>query len=111
MPRARMPRSASTAVVRSPRLPCWFGAPRTDPFAILRNPMARTQAQALTHPLDPLDPDEIAAVTAIIRSHDVAGDRLCEGCRFVTLTLAERDKQAVVDWAGGGPVPTREAEV
>jgi primary-amine oxidase len=73
--------------------------------------MGRTQARTLTHPLDPLESDEIAAVTAIVRGHDAGGGRLGEGARFVTIALAEPDKQAVLDWAGGGAPPPREAEV
>jgi primary-amine oxidase len=73
--------------------------------------MGRTQERATTHPLDPLDAAEIAAVAAIVRAYDGDGGALADGHRFVTIALAEPEKAAVLGWADGGAAPAREAEV
>jgi primary-amine oxidase len=73
--------------------------------------MGRTQERATTHPLDPLDAVEIAAVAAIVRAYDGDGGALADGHRFVTIALAEPEKAAVLGWAEGGAAPAREAEV
>jgi primary-amine oxidase len=73
--------------------------------------MGRTQERATTHPLDPLDAVEIAAVAAIVRAYDGDGGSLADGHRFVTIALAEPEKAAVLGWADGGAAPAREAEV
>jgi primary-amine oxidase len=73
--------------------------------------MGRTQERATTHPLDPLDAVEIAAVAAIVRAYDGDGGALADGHRFVTIALAEPEKAAVLGWADGGAAPAREAEV
>jgi primary-amine oxidase len=73
--------------------------------------MGRTQERAVTHPLDPLDADEIAAVSSVVRAYDGDGGALAEGHRFVTIALAEPHKAEVIAWAEGGAAPAREAEV
>ncbi len=63
-----------------------------------------------THPLDPMQADEIAAAAAAVRASEgyrAQSDR----CRFITIDLAEPPKDAVLAWETGGDRPPREAEV
>src|SRR5947209_4586385 len=109
--------TTSAASPISPRRPFTASPPRRlaahalGRGAILRDHMGRTQERATTHPLDPLDADEIAAVASLVRAYDGDGGALAEGHRFVTIALAEPDKAAVLSWAEGEAAPAREAEV
>lgn len=59
-----------------------------------------------THPLDPLDANEIRRVAVAVRRHAGAiADRL----RFVYVSLREPPKAAVLALGDGGPAPDREA--
>ena len=62
------------------------------------------------HPLDPLTATEVAAVTSVLRRHDGFA-ALSERTRFVTISLLEPPKDAILAWAAGGAAPRREAEV
>jgi primary-amine oxidase len=68
------------------------------------------QSGPRVHPLDPLTAREIATVTSAVRGHDGFGS-LSERTRFVTITLLEPPKDAILAWATGGAAPSREAEV
>jgi len=68
--------------------------------------MGGLQERALTHPLDPLDADEIEAAAGACRRRDLGEDS-----RFVTIALLEPDKRALLEWEQGGAEPAREAEV
>jgi primary-amine oxidase len=73
--------------------------------------MRETQARATaTHPLDPLSPGEVAAATRIVRAQP-RFEALGGDVRFITITLAEPDKQPLHAWVDGGPAPDRRAEV
>jgi primary-amine oxidase len=65
-----------------------------------------TGARTITHPLDPLSADEIAAVVAAIRSVKDPDNRM----RFVSVTLQEPAKEVVGDFRHGAPI-ARAAEV
>jgi primary-amine oxidase len=68
------------------------------------------QSGPRVHPLDPLTATEVATVTSAVRRH--AGfAALSERTRFVTITLLEPPKDAMLAWAAGGAAPRREAEV
>ena len=62
------------------------------------------------HPLDPLTAEEVTIVTSSVRGHDEFAS-LSERTRFVTITLLEPPKDAMLAWAAGGAAPGREAEV
>jgi primary-amine oxidase len=68
------------------------------------------QSGPRVHPLDPLTAKEVATVTSTVRGHDGFAS-LSERTRFVTITLLEPPKDAILAWADGGVVPSREAEV
>ena len=54
----------------------------------------------LRHPLEPLSVDEIAAVVDILRSERQLGERV----RFVSISLHEPPKAAVLEFPSAGPV-------
>lgn len=60
------------------------------------------------HPLDPLMPSEFLAVQALLRNASLLG-----GERQVlhSVELEDPDKQEVLRWTSGQPIPTRRAEV
>jgi primary-amine oxidase len=60
-----------------------------------------------SHPLDPLTVAEIGRASELIRG--TAGTNFGPRTRFVTIELAAPAKDAVLTWAGGGPLPPREA--
>ncbi len=68
------------------------------------------QSGLRVHPLDPLTANEIATVTSAVRGHDAFAS-LSQRTRFVTITLLEPPKDAILAWATGGAAPGREAEV
>src|SRR4051794_25873928 len=72
--------------------------------------MDGTQHALAGHPLDPLTAAEVAATAAVVRADGAFGARAA-GCRFITITLREPVKDAILAWEGGGPLPAREAEV
>jgi primary-amine oxidase len=69
--------------------------------------LQRTAAAA--HPLDPLSVSEVLAVTSLIRAHEGFA-ALSERTRFVTISLREPPKDAILAWNGAGEPPRREAE-
>ena len=70
--------------------------------------MDGTQHAPAAHPLDPLTVSEVAAAAAAVRASDAFSDR----CRFITVSLREPVKDAVLGWeSGGGASPAREAEM
>ena len=64
-----------------------------------------TKAALQSHPLDPLDPEEIERTVAIVRAHH-PGSSL----RFVSVALAEPAKDALLTWQPSSTLPRR-AEV
>ena len=54
----------------------------------------------LRHPLEPLSVDEIAATVSILRSERQLGERV----RFVSISLHEAPKAAVLAFPSAGPV-------
>jgi primary-amine oxidase len=76
-----------------------------------QRPPDHNRAQSATHPLDPLNADEIAAAAAAIRADGRFGS-LSDSVRFITIDLREPRKATVVAWSGdSGEVVPREAEV
>lgn len=65
--------------------------------------MAIADTHRVTHPLDPLTPDEITAAVALVR----AEGRLSARARFATVALAEPPKDAVLAFADGDPLERR----
>ncbi|KAA0112802.1 primary-amine oxidase [Mycolicibacterium sp. P9-22] len=62
---------------------------------------------AMTHPLDPLGPDEFIAVAAILgREHGVG-----EGWRYASIEMLEPGKAELAAFEAGGPIPPRKAVV
>ncbi len=57
-------------------------------------------APAATHPLDPLTAEEIRIAAAVARKEQGLGD----DARFVSITLGEPDKGAVLDYRQGDPI-------
>ena len=55
----------------------------------------------VSHPLDPLNAEEIAVASSILRSEQQLGGRV----RFETVVLYEPDKKAVLDFQAGDAVP------
>jgi primary-amine oxidase len=69
------------------------------------------RARGGTHPLDPLNEDEVAAAAAATRADDRFA-ALSDGARFITIDLREPDKTAFLDWDRGfAAAPPREADV
>ncbi|WP_194166779.1 primary-amine oxidase [Mycolicibacterium sp. P9-22] len=61
----------------------------------------------MTHPLDPLGPDEFIAVAAILgREHGVG-----EGWRYASIEMLEPGKAELAAFEAGGPIPPRKAVV
>ena len=58
----------------------------------------------VTHPLEPLTPEEIAAAVAIVRAHSANSEQL----RFVSVTLHEPPRDVMLSFKPGDEVP-REA--
>ncbi len=68
-------------------------------------------AITISHPLDPLTVEEIAASTAAVRADD-RFRALSDKVRFITVDLHEPEKSSVLAWSrDGGALPGREAEV
>lgn len=61
----------------------------------------------MTHPLDPLGPDEFTAVAAILGREHGVGD----GWRYASIEMLEPGKAELAAFEGGGPVPPRRAVV
>ena len=61
---------------------------------------------ATPHPLEPLNPEEIASAVAIVRASGKLGSK----ARFVTVVLHEPSKQTVLAYREGDPIE-REAFV
>ena len=72
--------------------------------------MDGTQHAPAAHPLDPLTAPEVARATAVVRA-DTAYRTRSDRCRFITISLREPGKDAVLAWEADGPLPEREAEV
>jgi primary-amine oxidase len=67
------------------------------------------RAEPGAHPLDPLSASELAAVTSILRAHDGFA-ALSQRTRFVTISLHEPPKDAILAWDSAAAPPRREAE-
>jgi primary-amine oxidase len=76
--------------------------PRLLEYSALAAPTDAASA-ARRHPLDPLAADEMAACVRILRE----SGRVPEAIRFVSCTLLEPDKEALVRAASGGDVERR----
>jgi len=66
----------------------------------LSTPEAVTQADSISHPLEPLVAQEIAAAVALVRASGRIGDRV----RFASITLHEPPKECVLNYRVGDPI-------
>ena len=72
---------------------------RSDKTAIAKQGSA--PESQMRHPLDPLEPDEIRLAIAIVRREK----KLADSVRFVTVTLNEPAKAALLHPEAGGVIP------
>ena len=83
---------------------------RSGPFrsaVFLTALLAATGASGATHPLDPLDAEEITAAVAILR----AAGHADAATVFGSITLREPPKPSVLAWKAGQPIPRAAAVV
>jgi len=66
----------------------------------LSTPEAVTQADSISHPLEPLVAQEIAAAVALVRASGRIGDQV----RFASITLHEPPKECVLNYRVGDPI-------
>ncbi len=66
----------------------------------LSRPETQATARAISHPLEPLTPEEIAAAVDVIRASGRLGARV----RFASITLHEPPKETVLRFRAGDPL-------